>query len=128
MTLIADQPRTYKEGDPQYIKVQALKTFLEREEHEHFLSCNNLIALYGEWGSCLLYTSRTFLPLIIQVDKVPSSIDGVAIDITVKWLLIGLSFFLVTAASVSYTHLYSYYIHSKWFHSNWKWKMFYKQN
>ena len=42
---------------------------------------------------------RTFLPLIIQVDKVPSSIDGIAIDITVMWLLTGLSFFLVTAAS-----------------------------
>lgn len=78
MTLIADQPRTYKEGDPQYIKVQALKTFLEREEHEHFLSCNNLIALYGEWGSGKSSIFKTlkrnmntesFIPLIFEAWK-----------------------------------------------------------
>lgn len=78
MVLIADQPRTYKEGDPQYIKVQALKTFLEREEHEHFLSCNNLIALYGEWGSGKSSIFKTlkrdmntesFIPLIFEAWK-----------------------------------------------------------
>ncbi|RGY65343.1 hypothetical protein DXA30_05460 [Fusobacterium ulcerans] len=54
---------------------------------------------YLEFTKAPYDQKRTFLPLIIQVDKVPSSIDGIAIDITVMWLLTGLSFFLVTAAS-----------------------------
>lgn len=61
---------------------------------------NRLAAFLFIMGAILIFLfclRRTFLPLIIQVDKVPSSIDGVAIDIAVKWLLIGLSFFLVTA-------------------------------
>lgn len=52
---------------------------------------------YVEFIKAPYNQKRTFLPLIIQVDKVPSSIDGIAIDITVMWLLTGLSFFLVIA-------------------------------
>lgn len=78
MVIIPDQPRYYFSGDPQYVKVQALKTFLEREEHEHFLGCNNLIALYGEWGSgksSIFHTlesninKQKFLPLIFEAWK-----------------------------------------------------------
>lgn len=78
MSIIPDQPRYYFSQDPQYIKVQALKTFLETEEHEHFLGCNNLIALYGEWGSGkssifqtleLNINKQKFVPLIFEAWK-----------------------------------------------------------
>lgn len=78
MSIIPDQPRYYFSQDPQYIKVKALKTFLEREEHEHFLGCNNLIALYGEWGSgksSIFKTleknidTKNFTPLIFEAWK-----------------------------------------------------------
>lgn len=78
MSIIPDQPRYYFSQDPQYIKVKALKTFLEREEHKDFLLCNNLIALYGEWGSGKSSIFRTlekdistleFTPLIFEAWK-----------------------------------------------------------
>lgn len=41
---------------------------------------------------------ETFIPLIIQVDKIPSSVAGIAIDIPALWLLTILSFSMVATA------------------------------
>ena len=47
----ADIPKTYKIDDYLYSKVEGLKTFLEEENFNNFFEYNNLIALYGKWGS-----------------------------------------------------------------------------
>ena len=51
MNLLADIPYEYQENDIQYSKVLGIKTFLTNKENKEFLEKNNLIALYGEWGS-----------------------------------------------------------------------------
>ena len=79
MNLLADIPYEYQENDIQYSKVLGIKTFLTNKENKEFLEKNNLIALYGEWGSGKssifktlkksIETGQDYIPLIFETWK-----------------------------------------------------------
>ena len=79
MNLLADIPYEYQENDIQYSKVLGIKTFLTNKENIEFLEKNNLIALYGEWGSGKssifktlkksIETGQDYIPLIFETWK-----------------------------------------------------------
>ena len=79
MNLLADIPYEYQENDIQYSKVLGIKTFLTNKENKEFLEKNNLIAVYGEWGSGKssifktlkksIETGQDYIPLIFETWK-----------------------------------------------------------
>lgn len=79
MNLLVDIPYEYQENDIQYSKVLGIKTFLTNKENKEFLEKNNLIALYGEWGSGKssifktlkksIETGQDYIPLIFETWK-----------------------------------------------------------
>ena len=79
MNLLADIPYEYQENDIQYSKVLGIKTFLTNKENKEFLEKNNLIALYGEWGSGKssifktlkksIESGQDYIPLIFETWK-----------------------------------------------------------
>lgn len=79
MNLLVDIPCEYQENDIQYSKVLGIKTFLTNKENKEFLEKNNLIALYGEWGSGKssifktlkksIETGQDYIPLIFETWK-----------------------------------------------------------
>lgn len=66
MNLKPDKPLPLEETDDLYKKCTAIKQFLESDESQDYLDENNIIALYGKWGSG---KSSIFRTLSDKIDK-----------------------------------------------------------